>query len=130
MAEIAEIKVYKMGDHEWWATKWSLKDTYNYYVKEYRLSETDTDIREVTKCNIDEEGMWRETRDAEDIKKLGDSDEVVKVEVVNGQTRKKRQFGDLLRGEDERIFKFVPFREVLRDHGNITEPFCLATLEW
>lgn len=131
MAEIAEIKVYKMGDHEWWATKWSKEKTREYYVKECGLDEEDVPIEDIKECDLDTEGMWWETNALEDIKKLGDADEIVGIEEINGRTRKRVRFGNLMR-RDEQIYKYISFREALEKYGDFEESscFCLATTEW
>lgn len=110
-----DIKVYKMNDCEWWASKLNREDTNNFYNKEYH---GDNELYEVEECDIDNSCMWTETLNQEDIDALGDSDEI-----------RKGGIGDLMR-RDSSIFKMVTFREALGDYKEYIEPFMLATTEW
>lgn len=123
------INVFKMDDCEWWASKWIKEKTLEYYMKEYGLTEKDVTIKDIEESNLDSEGMWWETTEPDDIKRLGDADEIVGCEVINGRIRKKVRFGDLMRRGAE-VYKFIPFREALEKYGDFTEPFCLASTEW
>jgi hypothetical protein len=130
MKKMENIRVYKMDDYTWWASKTSKEEARDCYMEEYRrLKEEDVPIGGIRECNLDTEGMWWETRDDKDLERLGDADEIVGFEIVKGQTKRKIQFGNLLRDGD-RIFKFISFREALQKHGDFTEPFCLASTEW
>jgi hypothetical protein len=125
------IKVFKMGDYEWWATKFNKEETLEWYIEESGLLEDEVSMDEMKECDLDKEGMWWETNDPEDIKKLGDADEIVGIEKINGRTRKRVRFGNLMRRGAE-VYKFIPFREALEKYGDFEESscFCLATTEW
>lgn len=127
--KVVDVKVFRMDDYEWWATKWDLERTHEYYIKEYGLDSEDCLIEDVRECDIDKEGMWWETEDEEDLKMIGDSDEIIGFEVVNGQTKAKVEFGNLMRRSGE-VYKFISLREALKEHGDFTEPFCIASTEW
>lgn len=123
---MSNIKVFKMNDYEWWASKWNKEETNEFYKKE--IGEENS-LEEIRECDLDKEGMWWNTGDKEDIEKLGDNDEIISVEVVDGITKRKTKFGDLQRQYSE-IYKFIPLREALVKHGDFTEPFCIAGTEW
>jgi hypothetical protein len=118
-----ELKVFKMNEYEWWVTDGyaeDLNDWYNEHVE-------DNNIYDVQLCDIDKEGMWYMTDDPMDFETLGDADESISYNIVNGQ--KRTQFGSLMRRYDE-IYKLVPFREVLTKQPTYTEPYCIASTEW
>lgn len=48
-----DIKVYKMNDHEWWASPWDIETTNEYYKKEHGLTEEENPIEEIEECSID-----------------------------------------------------------------------------
>lgn len=120
-----ELKVFKMNEYEWWVTKGyaeDLNDLYNEHI-------ADNDIEDVSLCDLDKEGMWYLTNDSKDITRLGDSDEIIGFEVVNGQHRRKVKFGDLMRKDDE-VYKYISFRDALAKEPTYTEPYCISTTEW
>lgn len=118
MNNIDQVKVFKMNDYSWFVSKWGIEETNNYYNREY----DENDIEEVEECDIDTDGMWMETTDENDIKRLGDGDTLV-ADVG------KHTFGDL-QLIDGGVFKFVSFREVIASSGDFTEPYEIATTEW
>lgn len=121
--------VYKLNDYEWYITSWSLKDTLDWYNKEFEDELTGDDIEE---CNLDLEGMWWETKDKNDIELLGDSDELIHIEKIDNETMKKVQFGDLMR-HDGLICKYTSFREVIKNNyldEPLNEPEVIASIEW
>lgn len=120
------IKVYRMDDCEWWASKWDKERTNDFFNEEYG---TDNELEDIKECDIDKEGMWCETADTKDTERLGEYEELISTEKVNGMTRRKISFGDLIR-KDELVFKYIPFREVLKIQGDFQEPYMIATTEW
>lgn len=123
------VKVFRMNDYEWWATKLDKEETNEFYLKETGLDEEDNPLEEIEECNLDKEGMWWETEDPADIEELGDADEIIGIEKVGNQTRSKVQLGNLMRRGNE-VYKFISLREALKKHGDFEEPFCLASTEW
>lgn len=121
-----EIKVYKMNDYEWWASKLSIEETEDFIEKKIG-GENDLDY--VEECNLDKDGMWCPTEEQTDLDKLGDADEIIGYETINGQTRRKVNFGDLMRSEGE-VYKYISLREALLKSAEYTEPFCIASTEW
>lgn len=126
---MSNIKVYKMNDYEWWASKLGKKETNEFYKKELRLTEEDNPSEDIKECNIDKEGMWWETVEEKDLERLGDADEIIGFENFNGMTRRKVQFGNLMRIGGE-VYKFIPFREAIKNCGAYEEPHMIASTEW
>lgn len=118
-----DIRVYKMNDYEWYASKWSIEDTNEWYKKEFVLDDDENPIDEIRVCNLDEEGVWMETTNEEDLKEIGDNDEIGNV--VLG----KPNFGDLKR-ENSSIWKYISFREAIQSDLDFEEPYCIATTEY
>ena len=118
MENIDQVKVYKMNDYSWFVSKWGIKETNDFYSREY----DDNDIGDIEECDLDTEGMWLETTDENDIKRLGDADELFAN--VGEDT-----IGDLWRRGNE-VYKIVPFREVIAGIKDFTEPYEIATTEW
>ncbi len=116
-----EIKVYRMNDYEWWASKWGKKATNEYYKKTMGVSEEDNPVEQVLQCDLDMDGMWYTTEDEQDITKLGEHDEIINPCRV--------QFGDLKRMDGE-VYKYIPLREAVMKDINFKEPYCLASTEW
>lgn len=123
------IRVYKMNDYEWWASELDKKETNEFYKKELGLTNEDNPLEDIKECNIDKEGMWWETTDEKDLERLGDADEIIGIEKINGMIRKKVRFGDLMRRQ-EGIFKFISFREAIKICGEYKEPYEIASTEW
>lgn len=123
--------VYKMNDYEWYITSLSLKDTVDWYNKEF---EDDIGVEEIEICDLDNEGMWIETTDDADIIKLGDSDELVSTKIDEyGKRVLDTKFGDLMRSHDGLICKFTSYREVINKSymdNPLLEPEVIATTEW
>lgn len=119
------IKVYKMDDYEWWASKWDKEKTNNFFNEEYG---TENEIEDVKECDLDKDGMWYATNNPKDIEELGDNDEIISIEKVNGMTKRKVAFGDLMRRDGE-VFKYMSLRNVLKLHGDFEKPFMIATTE-
>ena len=114
-----EIRVFKMNEYVWYASKWSSEETNDWYNKNVE----DNDIEDVELVDLDSEGMWYETNDKEDIERLGDSDELRKV--VLGEA----EFGDLLR-KGNSVYKYISYREAIKQDLYFTEPYCISTTEW
>lgn len=124
------IKVYKMNDYEWWVSKNGVEELICWYRENIDDSFTYEEmLGEVKECNLDKEGMWWETKDIKDIEKLGDYEELISVEKVNGITRRNVSFGDLIRKGDE-VYKFIPYREAIKNDLDFKEPYMIATIEW
>ena len=45
------IRVYKMNDYDWYASKWSIEDTNEWYKKEFALDDDENPIDEIRVCN-------------------------------------------------------------------------------
>lgn len=123
------IKVYKMNDYEWWASRLDPRETLDIYLKECGLEEEDNPIDYISECDIDKEGMWWQTESEEDLKTLGDLDEIVNYEEVNGRPRRRPKFGNLIRRYGE-VFKYIPFREAIQRNGTYKDPYMIASTEW
>ena len=123
------IRVFKMNDYEWWASKWDMKRTNEWYKKEHGLSEEDNPLEDIRECNLDTEGMWWETEDKEDIERLGDHDEIISIEKINGMTKTKATFGNLQRKYGE-VYKFISLREAVEKDMNFKVPYCIGSTEW
>lgn len=118
MDNIDNIKVYKMNDYDWVASKWDIEKTNEYYSEEF----DDNHIECVAECDIDKDGMWYETTNKADIEMIGDSDGIMSKAI--GCT-----IGDLMRRDSE-VYKFTSFRQVLEESDDFTEPYVIATTEW
>lgn len=123
------IKVYKMNDYEWWASRLDPRETLDIYLKEYGLEEEDNPIDYISECDIDKEGMWWQTESEQDLKTLGDLDEIVNYEEVNGRPRRKPKFGNLIRRYGE-VFAYIPFREAIERSGPYKDPYMIASTDW
>lgn len=123
------LTVYKMNDYEWYITPWNLEDTLKWYNKEFEDDLTKEDIEE---CNLDTEGMWWETKDRNDIERLGNADEIIGIEKTPKGTKRKVHFGNLMRHEGM-ICKYTSFREVIKNNylnEPLKEPEVIASTEW
>lgn len=127
--QLNEIKVFRMNDYEWWASKWDKEATNEWYKKEYGLEEEENPLEEVKECDLDQEGVWWLTEDKEDIEKLGDSDEIIGIEIIKGMHKRKVQFGDLQRRHGE-VYKYVSFKEAIKKDLDFEEPYCIAGIDW
>lgn len=124
-----DIKVYKMNDYEWWASKLNKRETLDFYLKETGLDEDENPLEDIIECDIDNEGMWWLTEDIEDLEKLGDNDEIVSYKIVHGRRIKKPEPGNLIRRSRE-VYKYITFREAIEKNGEYEEPFCIASTDW
>lgn len=113
-----KIKVYHMNECDCVASKWDAKETNDWYSKQYE----DNDIEDVIEVGLDNEGMWWESDNPEDIKRLGDADELIS-EVG------KPKFGDLCRCEGM-VCKYIPYREGIQNDLDFTEPYIISSTEW
>lgn len=123
---VENVKVYRMDDCEWWASKWNEEETNKFFNEEYG---TENEIEDVKECNMDKDGMWYTTNNPKDIEELGDNDEIMSIEKVNGMKKRKVAFGNLMRRDGE-VFKYMSFRDVLKLNGDFENPFMIATTEW
>lgn len=121
-----ELKVFQMNDCDWCVTDGFAEDANGWYNNEY---ESMNDIEDVRLCDLDKEGMWYLTEDVEDIKELGDADESVSYELIDGKHKRNVQVGDLMRRDGE-VYKYISFREALAKEGEYIEPYIIATTEW
>lgn len=53
-----DIKVYKMNDYEYWVSKWDVKATNEWYLKEHELEEQENPLEDIRECDLDTERMW------------------------------------------------------------------------
>lgn len=116
-----KIKVYKMNEYDFVASKLDKKETNELYKKEYGLDEEENPIEEVRECSLINEGAWYITEDEKDFKELGEGIEVKKD--VN-----MTSIGDLKR-EGEDVLKFISFEELLGDWDSET-PQIIASKEY
>lgn len=127
------VKVYKMNDYEWWASKLCPRETRDIYLEEYDLDKDDNPLEDIRECNIDEEGMWWRTTDENDLKAIGDLHEIVNYENVMGNAERKPKFGNLSRIDGE-IFIYIPFRNAIQRHradaGSYEGPYMIASTEY
>ena len=122
--ETNKVKVYRMNDYEWWASRWDIEKTNKFYLKDTGLDEEENPTEDIVELNIDKYGMWAMTGDKEDINKIGDSEEV-----MYKDQRGKIHFGSLKRMGDE-VFKYISFREAIGKDLEFTEPYCIASTEY
>jgi len=116
-----DIKVFRLNDYEWWATKGNLDDLINWYRENIDNSETYEEmLDEARECNLDTEGVWWETTNENDIKLLGENDEV--------RTKNPFAFGSIKRIYGG-ICKYISFREAIKLDLDFTEPYCIASTE-
>lgn len=113
-----EIRVYHMNEYDSVASKWDVEETNDWYSKQY----ADNDIEDIVEADLDNQGMWMETEDKEDIKRLGDARELIS-EVG------KPKSGDLILRVGV-VCKWVTFREAIQQDLNFTEPYIIASTEW
>ena len=117
-----EIKVFRLNDYEWWATKGELEDLIEWYRENIDNSESVEEmLDEAKECNLDTEGVWYETIDENDIKILGEHDELLNKNLTG--------FGSLKRYGSS-ICKLISFREAIGYDLNFTEPYCIASSEY
>lgn len=120
---MGEVKVYKMNDYEWWASKLSPEETEAFYNRE--TGEVN-DFDEIRECDIDSEGLWWTfepgTKEHEEaLIKLNGLD--------RWQQGVNRTSGDLInKGGD--IQEWISFREAIERSGEYTEPYCIASTEY
>lgn len=127
-----DIKVFQMDDYEWWAIKGDIEELVDWYRENIDNSySVEKMIDEAKECDIDTEGMWWATENPADIERLGDYDEIVSYETLNGRKIRKPKFGNLTRmsGSGE-IYKFISFRDAIEKSGEYTEPYMIASTEW
>ena len=126
---MSDIKVYKMNDYEWWASKLSIQETLDFYLKETGLDEEENPLEDIKELDIDKEGMWWQTDAEEDLERLGEHDELVNYETVRGRRIRKPKPGNLMRSGGE-VFIFISYREAIQRNGEYKEPYMIASTEW
>lgn len=119
------VKVFRMNECEWYASKWDLKETNDWYEKNI----AENDIDEVEEMDLELEGMWVETTDKKDIERLGDKEIVTRHDLAKDNYK----LGDLLRVGDS-IFKFISYKEAIEKdiagYGvDFEEPYLIASNE-
>lgn len=120
-----EIKVYQLNDCEWYATKGDLEDLINWYRDNIDDSETYEEmLEEAEECDLDNEGMFWQTEDEEDLKRIGTADEL-----INKDENNNLQLGSLMKFGNE-IFKYIPFRQAIEYDLDFKEPYCIASTEF
>lgn len=125
-----QIKVYKMNDYEWWASKNGVDELICWYRENIDDSLTFEEmLEEVEECDLDKDGMWYITTDKADIEELGDCDDLIGFEIINGMHKRKVQFGNLMR-KGEEVYKFIPYREAIKFDLDFKEPYNIASTEW
>lgn len=125
-----DIRVYRMNDCEWWASKWDIDKTLEFYLRLTGVTEEENPLDEMIECDLDNDGMWMETNNEEDLEKLGENDEVISVKQTNIEgILTKSNPGDIER-RGECIFKFITFREAIQQDKDFKEPYCIASTEY
>ncbi|MGX4598945.1 hypothetical protein [Faecalimicrobium sp. JNUCC 81] len=109
--EIEKIKVYKIYDSEFIASKWNLEDTKKWYEEEYGFE--DVDIEEVSVKG----GMWIHA-DENAIKQLGDLDELNTKEYIGSI---QWSFGQ--------VWKCITMEEQIVKNGDFEKPYLLCSTE-
>lgn len=117
------LKVFKVGDSEWYASPLGVEDFICWF--RYNIDNSDSYeelLEEVEECDLDKDCMWCPSSGKEDIKELGDSDE----------SSSEGGIGDLRRSheDDKSVEKLTSFREVIRLKETPKEPFCIATTNY
>lgn len=112
------IKVYKMNDCDWYASKWSEEKTNDWYNKNV----TDNELDDVELVDLDKDGVWWQTCDEKDIKRLGEANELI------GSTGHP-ETGDLYRSGSD-VFKWITLREAILYDLDFQEPYCIAYTEY
>lgn len=115
-----EIKVLKMNDYEWYATKWSIEETNKWYKENI----AENDIEDIGICDLDKHGVWCPTEDEKDIEKLKDTDKVIRIDDEH-----KLMFGNLIKMDGE-VYKYISLREAILKNADFREPYCIASTEW
>jgi len=120
---MSEIKVYKMDEYNWVATKWNLEDTLKWYedLEEIDDKFTKEDIKNIQECNLETDGMWWEATE-KDIEKLGDKEELC-------FNPNELTFGDIKYINFE-VCKYISLRQALEYDGDFSEPYIIASTEW
>jgi hypothetical protein len=119
------MKVFKMNDYDW-VTAQSKEQAQEWYLKEFKLEESDNPMDEVEECDIDKKGMWIPYENEEKIQEYESRNTL---SIVSDQ--RKTTFGDIKKLHGEWVM-FVPFREAMAIF-NITkdsEPHVIASTEW
>lgn len=118
---MSKIKVFMMNEYDWVASKLDKKETNEWYKDECSLDEEENPIEDVRECSLINEGVWWITKDENDIRVIGESDELKKdINMIS--------IGDLIRvGED--VYKFTSFEEFLRGWDS-DKPQIIASMEY
>lgn len=121
--------VYKLNDYDWYITSWTLEDTIKWYNEHH---ESSICIHDIDIYNIDNEGMWVETTESNDISNLKNAE--ILPTLIDDQYGKRYppvKFGDLTKGENGSVFKFKSFKDVINDYyldAPILEPELIASI--
>ena len=111
-----KIRVYRMNEYDCVASKWNIKKTNDWYSKLY----DDNEIEDVTEVDLDNEGLWEEIEDTEDIRR--------KAKDLHSMIRNPKP-GDL--GLFYGIAcRYVTFREAVQHDLNFAEPYIICSTEY
>lgn len=113
------IRVYQMNDSEFFASKWSIEETNEWYKKEYGIDEVDNPTEEICLCDLDAEVVWRETTDENDLEVIG------QFNGVSGYYGPISSAGDL-EAIGSKVYKCLSLRQALIENGDFKEPYWLA----
>ena len=115
------IKIYRINDYEWWATRTNIEDIILEWEKitgeEYDI-EQEYPYPEL--CDLKKEGCWDEIGFV-----FGDT----VIPLTQNPDSRKATVGDrsVIYGQYSR---FISFKELIyRDYKDFTEPFCIACTE-
>ncbi|HGD0580653.1 TPA: hypothetical protein ACH354_002316 [Clostridium perfringens] len=124
------IRVFRMNDYEWYATKLEYCEDINKWYITHIVDENCLDDVEISDLDIN--GVWCETNDSKDIKRLGEADELCTGEIViNGEKHPQFKIGDLHR-KNGICYKLISFRDeiknCLKEGESFSEPMLISIL--
>ena len=117
------LKVFKVGDSEWYASPLEAEEFIFWFRKNIDNSSAYEELLEdIEECDLDKGCTWYPTENKEDIEALGDNDE----------SGSEGSIGDLRRSQDDGkgVEKLTSYREVIKLQGLSKEPYCIATTNY
>lgn len=120
-----QYKIIQFNEEDWIATKISIEETLEWYCEEFGFDKEDYIFEKeisFTECDIDTTGMWMSPLNKYDINKLGDKISISKDKV-------NVTFGDLMWHDCER-FKFISYREAIRQNNESDDCYLIATIHF
>ncbi|XZN14526.1 hypothetical protein ACSW9O_15780 (plasmid) [Clostridium perfringens] len=125
------IRVFKMNEYEWYAAKLEYCEDINEWYISHIVDDNNLDNVELV--NLDTNGVWWETKDINDIHKLGDKEELCTGEIlIDGVKYAQFRIGDLYK-KDDIYYKLISFREAiktyLKEGEEFLEPMLISVIE-